>query len=74
MDEMKLNRWKERFEQEVKNITIEYNSFFLNEDPKEFYTIQLNNSGEWALELREDLPNEVKSRLKQTLLTTKLEK
>ncbi len=74
MDEMKLNRWKERFEQEVKNITIEYNSFFLNEDPKEFYTIQLNNSGEWALELREDLPNEVKSKLKQTFLITKPEK
>lgn len=71
MNDLKLNRWKERFEQEVKNITIEYDAFFLNEDPKEFYTIQLNDLGEWALELREDLPNEVKARLKQTLLDTK---
>lgn len=71
MNDLKLNRWKERFEQEVKNITIEYDAFFLNEDPKEFYTIQLNDRGEWALELREDLPNEVKARLKQTLLNTK---
>lgn len=73
MDEIKLSKWKERFEQEVSNIRIEYNSFFMEEKLEELYSIKLDESNEWELQLRSKLPTDVKNRLTQSFLAAKPE-
>ena len=73
MDEIKLNKWKERFEQEVKNVQIEYNSFFLDQKLQDAYTIELGESNEWWLIINEQVPKEIKTRLQEAFLATKPE-
>ena len=73
MDEIKLNRWKENFETEVKNIQVEYDSFFLNRKLDNIYNITLNESNEWELQIEDNLPNEIKNRFQQIFLNTKPE-
>jgi len=73
MDELKLNKWKENFEQEAKSIQTAYNSFFLTKKLEELYTIRLDKSGEWELQLNEQLPKEIRDRLTQIFLSAKPE-
>ncbi|MGI8599880.1 MAG: hypothetical protein ACR2KB_11570 [Chitinophagaceae bacterium] len=73
MDEIKLSKWKERFEQEISSIQIEYNSFFLKEELEKLYSIKLNESNEWELQLSSKLPNDVTDRLTQSFLAAKPE-
>lgn len=73
MDEIKLSKWKERFEQEVSNIRIEYNSFFMKEKLEELYSVKLDESNEWKLQLNSRLPNDIKDRLTQSFLAAKPE-
>ena len=73
MDEIKLVAWKKRFEQEVKCIQTEYNSYFLNNSMEELYTINLDESNEWDLRLSAQLPKEIKDRLMQIFLSAKPE-
>lgn len=73
MDELKLDKWKENFETEVKNIQVEYDSFFLNRQFDSIYNITLNESNEWELQIDDNLPNEIKNRFQQVFLNTKPE-
>lgn len=73
MDEIKLNRWKENFETEMKNIQVEYNSFFLNRELDEIYKIILNDKNGLELKIENNIPNEIKKRLKRSFLSSKPE-
>lgn len=73
MDGLKLDKWKENFENEVKNVTIEFDAFFKAKNLGELYSLQMDASDEWSLEISDDLPNEIKERLMHVLLSTKPE-
>jgi len=73
MDEIKLNQWKVRFEQDVKNIQIDYNAFFLKQPIDQVYSINLDESNEWQLQINDNIPNEIKSTLQQLFLAAKPE-
>jgi hypothetical protein len=73
MDEIKLTEWRERFEQNAKDVEIEYNAFFLNQTPDSIYSINLNESHEWQIQINEKIPNEIKRRLEQIFLEAKPE-
>lgn len=73
MDEIKLTKWKERFEQEVKNIQVEYNAYFLNRKLQDVYTVKMDESHEWELVITGQLPDEIKQRLQQIFLSAKPE-
>lgn len=73
MDGLKLDRWKENFLREVKNVQIEFASFFKEKDLDAYYSLQMDGSDEFSLELNDELPNEIKERLMQLLLATKPE-
>lgn len=73
MDGIKLENWKERFNQEVKNIQIEFDSFFKNRRLDEYYQLTIDESDELTLKLGDNLPREIKGRLQQILISTKPE-
>lgn len=73
MDEIKLIRWRETFEEEVKNIQVEFNSYFLNRTLDEIYNIRINESNEWELQIEDSIPNQIKTRLLQIFLDSKPE-
>lgn len=73
MDELKLKTWRERFERAAQDIETEHNAFFSRQKVGEVYCIIMDESDEWRLQLDEDLPNEIKSRLLQAFLTSKPE-
>ena len=73
MDEVKLASWKENFEQRVKDFQTEYDAFFLNSPFDDIYYINLDESDEWQLQTRNNVPSEIKSRLEQLLLDSKPE-
>lgn len=73
MDSVKLERWKERFNQEIKNVEIEFDSFFKNEKLDEYYHLAIDESDELILKLNEGLPGEIKARLQHVLSLTKPE-
>lgn len=64
---------KKKFEQEVKQIKTEYNSIFFNKKMEELYTINLDESNEWELQLSRRLSKEIKERLMQSFLSAKPE-
>lgn len=73
MDGIKLEHWKQRFNQEVKNVQIEFDSFFKNRRFDEYYQLTIDESDELILKLGDDLPRMIKERLQQILLSTKPE-
>lgn len=73
MDEIKLNNWRERFEQNVKNLQTEYDAFFLNSPLADMYSISLDESDEWELQIKDNVPTEIKGRLQQLFLAAKPE-
>jgi len=73
MDEIKLNKWKKRFEQSVNSLQTEYDAFFLNTSLDDIYSINIDESDEWELQVSNDVPNEIKGRLEQIFLASKPE-
>lgn len=73
MDGLKLDKWKDNFQNEVKNVAIEFDAFFKTKGLAEYYSLQMDASDEWSLKISDDLPNEIKERLMQVLLSTKPE-
>lgn len=73
MDEVKLEAWKERFNEETKNIQMEFDAFFKSKNLGEWYTLSLDESDELSLSISDNLPREVRERLIKTLLITKPE-
>lgn len=73
MDGLKLDKWKENFLNEVKNVVIEFDVFFKAKNLDELYSLQMDASDEWSLKVNDDLPHEIKERLMQLLLSTKPE-
>lgn len=73
MDGLKLDRWKENFENEVKNVATEFDAFFKAKNLDELYSLQMDASDEWFLKISDDLPNEIKERLMHVFLSTKPE-
>jgi len=73
MDEMKLGSWRQRFNEEVVKIQAEFDAFFKSKALKGYYTLTLDESNELSLVISDELPNEIKERLMQVLLTTKPE-
>jgi len=73
MDEIKLAKWKQVFEQQIGSLEIEFDAFFVNKPFKDAYNITLNESDEWKIEVGENVPNEIKARLEQIFLATKPE-
>lgn len=73
MDGLKLDKWKENFENEVKGVAIEFDAFLKTKGLAEYYSLEKDASDEWFLTVNDDLPNEIKERLMQVLLSTKPE-
>lgn len=74
MDGLKLNKWKDDFEQEVKRVDIGFEAFFKGKKLDEYFTINMSEvSQNLSLELSDQLPGEVKERLEQLFLVTKPE-
>ena len=73
MDGLKLDKWKENFLNEVKNVVIEFDVFFKAKNLDELYSLQMDASDVLSLKVNDDLPHEIKERLMQLLLSTKPE-
>ncbi|RYZ45051.1 MAG: hypothetical protein EOP49_25965 [Sphingobacteriales bacterium] len=73
MDQLKLDAWKQRFEEEVKALQSEYEALFLATPFAQSYGILLNVSDEWEVELADGLPEEIKGRFRKILIRTKPE-
>lgn len=73
MDGLKLDNWKQKFEQEVKSLQTEYNSYFLKHKLEDVYSIKMDESNEWEMQVNEQVPGEIKSRIEQLSLTAKPE-
>ncbi len=73
MDEIKLNKWIENFNQELQNIQAEYNSFLLSGKLDDFYKLNIDDIG-FNLSLTilnpGKLPNEIEERLAKALTDT----
>ena len=61
MDEIKLTTWRNRFEQDIDRLQTGPTAFFLNKPLQDIYTIELNESDEWKLQGKDNVPNEIKS-------------
>ena len=73
MDQIKLIRWKERFTATSKELEIEYNSFFSSYPLGEAFTIALDESDQWELVIKEDVPKEIRTRFQEIFLASKPE-
>lgn len=73
MDDIKLNLWRERFENESKRIQAQFSTFFSEHIFSTCCRLVLNESHEWELKLSEELPSAITTELQQTLSTTKPE-
>lgn len=75
MDGLKLERWRENFNNEVQSIQIEFDSFFDNKKLNQFYEIKGDEASQsLSLVITDDtLPNEIKKRLMNAFETTRPE-
>lgn len=72
MDGLKLDTWKERFEMEMKNLQAQYASTF-KDYQHDLYSMKLDESHEWQLQVNEQVPKDIKSRIEQLFLAAKPE-
>ena len=73
MDELKLEKWKENFNEEARKLEIEFATFFRNKKLNEHSELKLDESSEFFIETKDDLPQNIKERLMKLLITTKSE-
>jgi len=75
MDGLKLDRWRENFNQEVQHLQIEFDNFFNNKKLNQFYEIREDEvSQSLSLVVTDNtLPQEIKDRLSKLFETTKPE-
>lgn len=75
MDELKLNRWKETFNNEIRNLQTEYNAFLKQQPLTDFYKLYIEEGmQELSLKIVEEgLPKEIKNKLMQLFTNTKPE-
>ncbi len=72
MDGIKLNRWHQRFLSEVNAVQMQYDSYFRSKNFDDCFVLNIDETSETLnLEIIDpQMPNEVKSRLEDLLLTT----
>ena len=72
MDELKLDAWRKKFNDEARKFL---SSRFTpnNNLPEKFYALLLNESSELTIEVNDGLPKDIKEKLEQMLITTKPE-
>ncbi len=65
MDELKLDKWRENFKQELQNLQIEFYSFFQTKKLDQYYDVGIDETNETLfLEITDNtLPKEIKERL-----------
>lgn len=73
MDELKLEKWKNDFSAKAKNLNVEFNAFFNNRRLDEYYSLMLDESSEFTIEITDKLPRRIKEKLQQLLSETKPE-
>lgn len=74
MDELKLNKWKADFLQEMRSVEMEFNSYVKNVDISKFYCLNIKEtSDELSLYIKDDLPTPIKERIEKIFLDTKPE-
>lgn len=75
MDGLKLESWKDNFNQEIQHLQIEFDSFFNNKKLNTFYEIKEDETSQsLTLEITDNnLPEQVKDRLINVFETTKPE-
>jgi hypothetical protein len=75
MDGLKLDKWRENFNQQVQNLQIEFGGFFNSKKLSEFYEIKEDEvSQSLALVIKDDnLPKEIQDRLTTLFGTTRPE-
>ena len=73
MDSVKLNKWKENFEQGVESLKAEFGQIFRGKNLVDYYTLRLDSSDEYYLQINNELPADTKERLVKLLLETKAE-
>lgn len=75
MDGLKLNKWQEDFEAEVKGLQTEYDAFLLPKKFEDTYRLKIDETSQ-TLSLwidSENLPKEIEDRLSELLLKTEPE-
>ena len=73
MDELKLEKWKNDFDAKAKNISVEFDTFFKDKKLNDYYSLKLDESSEYTIEMTDKLPRRIKERLLQLLAETKPE-
>ena len=65
MDELKLDKWRANFKQEIENLRIEFDSFFQTKKLDQYYDVRIDETNETLfLEITDNtLPKEIKERL-----------
>lgn len=75
MDGLKLDKWQKIFEEEVKNLQVEYDAFLLPKKFEDTYQLKIDEISQ-TLSLwidTENLPKEIENRLSELLLKTEPE-
>jgi hypothetical protein len=55
MDELKLHKWKKKFEFEIAGLQIEFDSFFMDKRLSDYYKLRLMNKqiiSHWNLQIK----------------------
>lgn len=75
IDGLKLDRWRENFNQEVQNLQIKFDSFFNSKKLSQFYEIKEDEVSQGLSLIITDntLPKEIKDRLINSFETTRPE-
>ena len=75
MDELKLNKWKENFEKGAKELQIEFDSFFKENNLDKHYHLTVDSTTQnLCLTITdENLPREIKSGLEKLFMISKPE-
>jgi hypothetical protein len=74
MDELKLDKWRKRFNDNLGGVKISFEAFFYNRDLEEYCALTVDEtSNELVLKLGDELPEDIKERLTKLLIATKPE-
>ena len=73
MDELKLEKWKNDLNAKAKSMSVDFDPFFKDKKLDDYYSLKLDESSEYTIEITDKLPRRIKERLQQLLAETKPE-
>ncbi len=76
MDGIKLQTWRKNFEAAVKELTTEFDAFFVSKKPEAFYELKVDEESQnLSLEIKyhDELPKEIEKRMLEILYKTQPE-